>query len=412
VSRIVYLSSARLPTEKAHGFQVMKMCEGLASVGHDVELIHPHRLQTDPALAAADPFEYYGVRPAFRLRTISNWDVVPLERRMPRAAFRALYAAHQVSWGAHGARRASQRKPDLIFTRDASFAYWASRLGRACAYEAHLPPTSRSARLVRGFSRRAATRAVFALTSQTAADLRAVGVPGSKVSVLPDAADLDAFAAAPARDEARRLLGLPARRPIIGYVGRFTTLGMEKGVGDLVRAVADPELRRLDPLLLCVGGPMDPVRGYEELGESLGVPSSAMRFVDRVPNPEVPTWMAALDVAVMPAPATGGNGGPDGLAAGHYEGATSPLKLFEYMAAGLPIVAPDLPGVRDVLGDGENGLLVTPRDPGRLAGALTRVLRDAGAARALAEGARRSAGQHTWERRAERVTEAALGAGR
>jgi hypothetical protein len=66
VSRIVYLSSARLPTEKAHGFQVMKMCEAMAGLGHDVDLLHPRR---GSAPAETDPFAYWlrGLRLAMRI---------------------------------------------------------------------------------------------------------------------------------------------------------------------------------------------------------------------------------------------------------------------------------------------------------------------------------------------------------
>jgi glycosyltransferase involved in cell wall biosynthesis len=398
VSYIVYLSGARLPTEKAHGFQVMKMCEAMAALGHDVELVHPWRYQADSSLYEADPFEYYGVRPTFRLRTLSNWDVVRLERHLPELPLRVLTAGHDLGWGLFATWRAAQSVPDLIYTRSASFAYWAARLGQPCAFEAHLPPSRRTAPLVRGFSRRPATRAVFALTSYTASDLEAAGVPSQKVAVLPDAADLAAFADVPTRQDARRRLELPLSRPIIGYIGRFETLGKEKGIGDLVRAMADSELRRLDPLLLCVGGPMAAVPEYLRLAGSLGVPSSAVRFIDRVPNAEVPMWLAAIDVGAMPYPA-----------AEHYPTAMSPLKLFEYMAAGLPIVATDLPAVREVLSDGDNALLVPPGDARALALTLRRILEHAGLARALGDRARRNATRYTWARRAERALGSALG---
>jgi glycosyltransferase involved in cell wall biosynthesis len=214
------------------------------------------------------------------------------------------------------------------------------------------------------------------------------------------------YASMPSRGSARRKLGLPLDRPIVGYVGRFATFGRDKGVADLVAALAVPELRRLDPLLLCVGGPLGPVTGYEELARSLGIPSSSLRFVDRVPNGEVPGWLAAPDVAALPAPA-GASGGA-ARAKDHYAGATSPMKLFEYMAAGLPIVAADLPGVRDVLEDGTSTRLVPPEDPGALGHALAAALADPDASRAQGDEARAQAQGHSWEARAERALAFAL----
>ena len=396
MSRIVYLSGARLPTEKAHGFQVMKMCEGMAALGHDVELMHPRRHQPDPALAEADPFSYYGIEPTFRVRTIANWDVVRLEHSLPRVALRAAFAAHELAWGAHAARQAVAAQPDLIWTRDPALAYWVSRLGHACAFEAHVSPSRRRAALVRSFAPRPATRAVFGTTRGIAADLQAAGVPPRKIGILPNGVDVAAYEDAPARDEARRRLRLPLGRPIVGYIGRFVTMDDEKGIPDLIRAVAAAPVRRHDPLLLCVGGPMERVPAYMSLASSVGLDPSAVRFVDRVASAEMPTWMAALDAGAMPYPAVA-----------HYVTSMSPMKMFEYMAAGLPIVATDLPAIREVLEDGTNAVLVAPGDPRALAAALAKVLDDPVAARSMGERARQAAAQNTWRDRAERALAAA-----
>ena len=385
----------------------MKMCEAMASLGHDVELFHPFRHQA--ALADTDPFRYYGIRPNFRVHTLANWDVVRLERRLPARLFRALFAARELGWGLMAARRAARARPDLVYTRNPSYAFWAARFGSACAFEAHLPPTSRTAPLIRSFARRPSMRAVYALTSHTAAELEAAGVPAEKIALLPDAADPATFASPPAKEEARKQLQLPLRRPIIGYVGRFETMGRDKGVRDLIEAVAVAELREMDPLLLCVGGPMDRVQAYMDFGESLGVPASALQFVDRVPNREISTWLAAIDVGTIPAPAVSRNGikarssSTDG-----YRMATSPIKLFEYMAAGLPIVAADLPGIRDVLDDGESVLLAPPGDAEALGRQLATVLDDPSFARRLGDRARRDAARYTWEGRAQRALDGAL----
>jgi glycosyltransferase involved in cell wall biosynthesis len=273
--------------------------------------------------------------------------------------------------------------------------------------EEHIPPSPRGAHVLRKFSRRPSARAVLTITRYTAAHLEAAGVPADKLHVLPDAAELSAFTDLPTQEDARRQLGLPLDRQIIGYVGRFVTLGREKGVRDLIHAVAAPELRALDPLLLCVGGPGDVVADYQDLARSLGVPPSSIRFVDHVRNPEIPTWMAALDIGAVPAPGAG-----DGLrrdaALDHYGDSTSPLKLFEYMAAGLPIVAADLAGISEVIDDGENGLLVRPGDTDALAAACRRILEDGGVARALGDRARRDASRYGWDQRAERALASAL----
>jgi glycosyltransferase involved in cell wall biosynthesis len=119
-----------------------------------------------------------------------------------------------------------------------------------------------------------------------------------------------------------------------------------------------------------------------------------VRFTGAVPPAEVAGLIAEADVLVLPNTSTH-------LSARY----TSPLKLFEYLAAGKPIVASDLPSIREVLEDGRNALLTPPGDPAALAAALARVLADPVLAGRLARQAFDDATGYTWARRAERLEE-------
>jgi glycosyltransferase involved in cell wall biosynthesis len=170
-------------------------------------------------------------------------------------------------------------------------------------------------------------------------------------------------------------------------------MDMEKGIPELVEAMA--HLRAIDgkePLLLCVGGPMEVVPSYLNLAESLGVPEHRLQFVDRVANSQVPYWIQTFDLAVAPFPNKE-----------HYAYFMSPMKLFEYMASGVPIVASDLPSIREVLRHGENALLVKPNHPKLLVKNLEQILDNYNLARGLGNLAQANVQVYTWENRAKKM---------
>lgn len=391
--KLIYLANACLPTESAHGYQIAKMCEAFTQNGTKVLLLHPFRYQHNPCLKGQSVFDYYSVPPVFEIRTLPNFDVLLLERFLPRAIFIPIFFAHALLWGLYATLVARREKADLFYTRDVTIAYWLVRLRLPTVYEAHVVPKRAQRWLLRRMAHRPALRRVVGLTSFIRQGLVEMGFQPERVIVLPDGVDLSLFEGLPAKEACRRRLGLPQDRLIIGYIGRFRTMEMEKGIPEMIAAIRHlPPLDGKEPLLLCVGGPMDAVPAYLNLARRLGVPEHRFQFVDRVPNSEVPFWLRTFDIAVAPFPRSE-----------HYAYFMSPLKLFEYMAAEVPIVASDLPSVREVLQHGENAWLVEPGNPEALAEGMHRVLCDKALSLRIANRSQQSANQYTWQRRASTI---------
>ncbi|MEW6770825.1 MAG: glycosyltransferase family 4 protein [Bacillota bacterium] len=188
------------------------------------------------------------------------------------------------------------------------------------------------------------------------------------------------FQVAESREALRRRLGLPAEGPVVGTV---TRLAPQKGLRYLIEAAAlfPPEER---PVFVVVGD--GPLRAeLQELAEKSGVSS---RFVFTGVRRDVPQVLGALDLLVLPS-VTEGLG----------------LILLEAMAASLPVVATAVGGVPEVVLDGETGVLVPPRDPAALAGAIAGLLRAPERARRLgAAGRERVARLFTVERMVGQVS--------
>ena len=376
----------RFPLERANGVQIVKTAAALAREGASVRLVVR---RSDPR-PTPEVLALYGVEPHPGL-DVRRLGVLHRRGRfaLPRASFlvRALTAGH-----------AARRRGAIVFTRDLQLADLLLRLpaaGRgAVVYEAHAVESlmyrergtlygtaetadpAKAERIARREERVWRRAAGFVATTAGIRDAFAErhGERPS-VRVIPNGCDVPAARGFPGLAEE------PAPRVL--YAGQLYPW---KGVDVLVRAIADVPQARL-VILGGIEGEPDTAR-IRSLVEATGVAGRTER-PGLVPQARVADELRRAAVVVVPF-----------LRAGMTERHTSPLKLFEAMAAGRPIVASDLPSSREVLRDGENALLVPPGDPGALAAALRRVLSEPGLAGRLARAAWDESPRYSWDARA------------
>lgn len=393
---LLVLADTRFPIERANGVQTMATCHALASRGHIVRLL----VRPDTASPARDPFAYYGLPPVPGL-TIETAGAA-LGGRARRARY--LLAALKV---------ALARRDVVVYTRDLGCASMLLKLPRGSrpplVYESHgigavvaeemprllgKPETTPSPDKLRRLDRRDArvwsrAESYVTITRALADDLAQRYGMRDRVFVVPDGASFDIGSAEP------RTPAPGPRTTVAGYAGHLYPW---KGVDIFVRAIA---LTR-DLRALIVGGhPGEADRArVDRLIAELGL-GDRVTVTGLVPPAEVLRRLAAASVLVLP-----------NTASAISERYTSPLKLFEYLTLGRPIVASNLPAIREVLTDRETALLVPPGDPDALATALTRISTDPALAERLGRGARALAPDYTWARRAERLETALLEAER
>lgn len=397
--RLVYIHNARLPTEKAHGLQAMKMAEAFGRLGTAVEMWIPRRINT-AELAHQDPNAFYALRHPVTVQRTPTVDLLNALRNAPRLLRRlgepAAAALQTVAFGAGARARAARLPPHtILYMRDCNVAgiltMLRPSLAARCVIELHgLPATPRTRERYGRVLRRAA--GVVALTAQLREELLELKVASDRVIVEHDAVDLASFDVPLERLQARQQLGLPADASIAAYIGRFHTMQMEKGIPQII-ASGRLLLERFPKLIyLFVGGPMTRVAHYRKLIADAGLPQERYVFVDHRPVSEVPAWMKASDILLTPLPD-----------APFYARYVSPMKLFEYMAARRPIVASDLPTLREVVQDGHSALLARPGDPDSIADKLAVLLSDSALGERLSTRAFELVKAHTWEARAARI---------
>jgi len=187
--------------------------------------------------------------------------------------------------------------------------------------------------------------------------------------------------------EARGALNLPTNKKIISYVGFFKTMGMRKGLGTMIAALA--QLDTEDIIMLFVGGTEKEINEYKNFAESKGVLDRCI-FIGRKSAEEVAIYQRASDVLVIPYPNEP-----------HFREHGFPMKVYEYMASGRPIIYSKLDLVEEVIGDCGFGFEADSYLD--LAKVISRVLSRPEEAEASSKLALLKVKNYTWDAKAERI---------
>ena len=369
--RALYLGSHPLFTEGASAVHMMKMCQAMANLGIAVECVLPGRVKKERL------FSYYGIETPFRVTSITLSGGAA--RRPLHGLLAALYA------------RRKRNDFDFALTRDLVFAWFATRaFGIPTVYDAHHPPVNRIAEAIVGSFSSSKNLLGMSFNSRGLREIYShLGIAGRNPVVAPNGFELEAFEKESDISSLRARLGLPLDRKIVCYCGN-TYRG--RGIEILVRAAAEiPEVE-----FLIVGGRERDNALWREMARQSG--ATNFRMEGFVAQREVSSYLLASDVLVMPY--SSGVTIRDGTEAGKF---TSPLKLFEYLAAGKPIVATGVPSVLEILTPGENSVVTPPDDAEEFIEALGLMLCDSELCARISQCARSDAAEYTWEKRVERI---------
>ncbi len=371
--RIACISTSKIPGITANALQLMKACEALVELDHEVQLWIP---DFGGELQWEQLSDVYGLRVRFPIVRLG----VILTLRRYDFCWRALRAAERWNcdllyvWPLQAAALGASREvPTLLEMHDRPRGLMGPWLFR---------------RFLRGAGARrllVTTKALEAALAESYGEERL-----QRLSVYaPNGVDLDRYEGVPEPGPARARLGWPDRFTAVYtghlYSGRGANLMFEL-------AVRNPEME-----FVWAGGTEEAVRHWKERVNEEGVGN--LKVLGFVPNARLPEIHAAADVLLMPYGERIHVSG--GLEASDF---ASPMKAFEYMAAGRPILSSDLSVIREIL-DAETSVLLPPHAVDDWDGALRELRDKPDRRRNLGLQARERAKEHTWIARAERALE-------
>ncbi len=365
--KIVYIASIRLPTEKAHGVQIMKTCEAMSKMGIDISLFVPFFFLSS---RNTDPFEYYGIKKSFTIRRFFSVRLIrlgPIGFAIETFLFFLSVLFSSDYWSA-----------DYIFSRDESLVAFSSFIGKKTIWETHTGSNNFLARIALERSK------LIVAISQGLKDFYLSNkVLSSKIVVAHDGVDLEDFGHSVNKREMRKILGFPMEKKIVMYAGR---LDGWKGTETFISAIKLWESKGMSDVLGVVIG------GSEREVIELSRKWPTTRFVRHVPYKELANYLKLSDVLVIP------NTAKNEIS----KLFTSPLKVFAYMATGVPIVASNLPSIREILNE-NNAVLVLPDDVNSLIEGIRSILDDNKKADIIAKQALHDVAKYSWNERVKAI---------
>jgi glycosyltransferase involved in cell wall biosynthesis len=368
--KIACIATSQVPSSTANSIQLMKVCHGLAEIGHEVQLWVPGvETTTWQELAGR-----YGLRKEFEIHWVKS------HRSLRRYDFTWKSVHQAMAWGA-----------DLVYTWLPHAGTLAMSMGLPAVLELHDRPAGLMGpffvrRFIQMRGRKRLLVITDALKQAVETDLNLVINP-AEVQIAPNGVEAERYANLPEPSAARTHLGLSEKLTAV-YAGHFY---QGRGI-DLLIGLARrfPEVQ-----FLWVGGTP---RSCEELNEYLKrerITNVVLTgFVD---NSRLPLYQAAGEVLLMPYERS-----ISGSSGGNSADICSPMKMFEYLACGRAILSSDLPVLHEVLND-ENACFCEPENLDSWEAGLKRLIADSRYRSRLSRQARLTSARYTWQERARRA---------
>lgn len=372
--KLIYLSHWRFPSEKTMTPLILKTCAHFARLGWEVELWIPRR--HNGYKPDDDVFELYKISPNFVIRRIACIDAMQF---LGTLGFLLMVATFNLS----AYLKLHSERGAILYAHDIRDVILPSLRGLPVFVEIHDFYVSSFDFVNRSVLKRI-TGLIVTNSLKISLIAKRYGFPTGRMLRQPNAVEAKDFDISTSQEDACTQLGLSHMGKIALYTGHL--FGW-KGVHTLADATA---FLPFDVSVLFVGGTPEDRKALQKYISERNLPR--INFIPHQTPDKIPLYQKAADVLVLPNTAK--------EEASRVE--TSPVKLFEYLASGKPIVASDIPSIRDIVSDKEV-FFATPDDGKSFAHAIETALNDSAESANRANAAQVLARAHSWESRAEHI---------
>ncbi|MCK5320164.1 glycosyltransferase [Candidatus Parcubacteria bacterium] len=380
--KLLYIVNARIPTEKAHGYQICKMCEEFSAAGVEVELWAPTREN----LIKKNTFDFYNLKENFKIKYIKSFDFIKYDKLLLK---KSVYL--QSLWFFLKLAFKKFDKNILVYTRNPELVWLFNLRGVKTVYECH-DWFGKKKKIALMCLRKCG----YIITTNNYIKKEFVKRGFEKnILVSPNGVNLEIFNIDISKKEAIKKLDINeglrrkiSNKKILLYTGSFRTMGVDKGIDEILQALK--KLNNKNIFFVAVGGNEKDIAYYENFAKDIGV-AERCEFINRRAQTDLALWQKASDILLMPFPDKA-----------HYRYFMTPLKIFEYMAACRSIIASNLPSIREILNN-KNCVFCAPGDFGDLAKKIEFIFEYEDFGKKISRQAREDIKRYTWKNRTRQI---------
>ena len=387
--KIAVISSGHIPSQWAHSINTIKMANAFSKLGHNVEILTVEKyLERKNKQKIKDIYKFYGISKNIKILYFRDNFLFYLEEIKPFNRIQWMLkkiTKNRIRYISDPEKQISEyckkNNVNICYCRSYRTVFYNIKNKVPSILETHTPNIKHpDLQRVIKLSHSKYFKELVTISNILKQNFVKAGVPKDKILVLQDGVDIESFQNIE-KKEARVNLGLSQDKSIAMYCGH-----LYKGRG--IEYILDAAKILKNVMFMIIGGFPSDVSYWKKYANNMGLVNVV--FTGFVENEMVPTYLKAADILLMP-----------------YTKDTptyrwmSPLKLFEHMAVGKPIIATDLEAIKNKIKNMETGILIKEKDGKEIANAIRLILDNKELANKLARNAVKEVEKYSLRKRAE-----------